>query len=212
MKITPNSLIFFIGYLSNYVATAATLNLGIGISSLGLVSLTGVPLTSGLANVDGDGAILQIGYYTLATPLSPFAGQWVPITGPDTPYPTTIGDSGYPDGLTKSTNFLIAGTFGFVEPAVGTPLALRFYNSTSLASSTYFNAVAATDGSFTWVAPSDPLSFAGIDLPNSNIIWQDGAGSAYRTTIAIPEPTFSIFLAFSVGLLATRRRRIKSIS
>ncbi len=195
---------------------AASINLGIGIhqsgnAEFGLKNEAGVLLTRGVGNVVGDGAVLQIGYYTQATLLDPFQGHWIPITGQGTPYPTSVGDSGYPDGWTKSVNFLVAGTLGFVEPLAGTPLALRFYDSTTLVASAYFNAVAATDGTFTWAAPSDPMTFIGITLPKNRIVWQDGPDSAYRTTIAIPEPSSGIILTFTAGLFATRRRRSKSI-
>ncbi len=187
---------------------AATINLGIAISNGGgLKDNSGTLLSSGLLAVDGDGAVIQIGYYSLATLANPFLGQWVPITGPGTPYPTSIGDGNNLDGFSKSTSSLVAGTFGFVEPAIGTPLALRFYDSSSLAASTYFNAVATTDGSFAWVAPSDPKSSVALLLPSSQIVWQDGSGSAFCTTIAIPELSSVITFAFATGGLAFRRRR-----
>ena len=191
---------------------AATINLGVGIFNGGeLKDNLGNFLPRGVANVSGDGAVLQVGYYSLATQSDPFLGQWIAITGLGTPYATTIGDSGYPAGQTKTIAILVDGSFSFVVPAVGTPLALRFYDNLSMSTSTYYNSVAATDGSFNWVAPIDPQATTGLTLPSSNIVWQDGSGSAYRTTIAIPEPSVTIILTFTAGLLATRRRRTKSI-
>lgn len=35
-----------------------------------------------------------------------------------------------------------------ISPSVGTPLAIRFYDATSLAAANYFNCVSNTDG--TW--------------------------------------------------------------
>lgn len=206
MKNHVKYLILF-SFFGNHCAFSAITNIGILISSGGLKDISGTLLSRGVVNVNGDGAVLQIGYYTLATPLDPFQGQWVAMTGPGTPYLTSIGDSSYPDGLTKSTSVLVEGTFSFVEPAVGTPMVLRFYDSSSIATSSYFNAVAATDGSFAWVAPSVPQSSTGLNLPQSNIVWQDGSGSAFRTTIAIPESGSVTLLAFTSGLLVFRRRR-----
>lgn len=187
---------------------SATTNVGFLVTAgAELKNNIGGSLARGIPNVNGDGAVLQVGYYTMATPLNPFLGDWVAMTGPGTPYPTSIGDSGYPDGLTKTGALFVAGSFTFLEPLPGTPLALRFYDSASLAISNYFNAVSTTDGTFNWVAPSDPQSVTGLSLPKTNIIWQDGSGSAFRTTIPIPEPSSSALLALlGLGALAVRRR------
>lgn len=168
----------------------------------------GTSLTAG-TSADDDGTIMQLGYYTAATTSAPFAGDWVAMTGPGTPYPTTIGDSGnYPDGTFKLQALFTQGSYSFIEPAVGTPLALRFYDSTSLAASSYFNAVTDTTGIFNWVAPADPTSTARLSLVLSSvgIVWQDGATSAYRTTIAVPEPSCLLLGVLSLGALAVRRR------
>ncbi len=190
------------------LSLAATTNVGL-FNSVGseLLGNTGIPLSAGIQNIDGDGAILQVGYYTLATTINPFLGEWVAMTGPGTSYVTTVGDGGRLAGRFKTTSLLEAGTFSFVEPAVGTPLSLRFYNSTAITSSTYFNAVSTTSGSFNWVAPSTPQSGMGLTLPDAAAIWQDGAGSAFRTTIPIPEPSSSTLLVLlSLGVMAVRRR------
>jgi hypothetical protein len=51
------------------------------------------PLTAG-SPADSDGAVLQLGYYNMATLLSPFVGSWVPLIGYGTTHPgqSTIGD------------------------------------------------------------------------------------------------------------------------
>lgn len=174
-----------------------------------LKDLNGTSLTAGTP-ADGDGTILQLGYYTAATTTAPFAGEWVAMTGSGISYQTTIGDSGNnPNGTFKIEVLFTQGSYLFIEPAVGTPLALRYYNSTSLAASTYFNAVTNTTGVFNWVAPADPTSTAMLNLGLSSvgIVWQDGSGSAFRTTIPIPEPSSSALLALlSLGVMAVRRR------
>ena len=174
-----------------------------------LKDLNGTSLTAGTP-ADGDGTILQLGYYTAATTSAPFAGEWVAMTGSGISYQTTIGDSGNnPNGTFKIEVLFTQGSYLFIEPAVGTPLALRYYNSTSLTASTYFNAVTNTTGVFNWVAPADPTSTAMLNLGLSSvgIVWQDGSGSAFRTTIPIPEPSSSALLALlSLGVMAVRRR------
>jgi hypothetical protein len=189
-------------------STAATLKIVLSVSSGGeLQDQTGAFLSGGAVNIAGDGTLLQAGYYTLGTASNPFLGQWIPITGSGTLYPTTIGDGNKPDGQVSSIITLDSGTLGFVEPPVGTRLALRFYNAGSIAAATHFNAVTSTKGSFDWQSPSIPEAVITLHLPEPFIIWQDGSGSAYRTTIAIPEPSSAFLLSLTAGLLAFRRLR-----
>jgi PEP-CTERM motif len=206
MKTIHLVLILLSSLLTDF-SLAATTNVGL-LNSVGseLLNIDGIPLTAGIQNIDGDGTILQVGYYTMATSLNPFLGEWVAMTGPGTPYVTTVGDGGRLAGRFKTISLLEAGTFSFVEPAAGTPLTLRFYDSTTISSSTYFNAVSTTSGSFNWVAPSTPQSGTGLALPAADAVWQAGAGSAFRTTIPIPEPSSVAILVLGMGALAMRRR------
>lgn len=194
---------------SQALSHGASTRVNFGIQFDTLKDLNGTSLSAG-TSADGDGTILQLGYYTSATTSTPFAGDWVAMTGPGTPYQTTVGDSGNnPNGTFKLEVLFTQGSYSFTEPAVGTSLALRFYNSTSLAASTYFNAVTDTTGVFDWVAPSSPTSTARLSLGLSSvgIVWQDGTGSSFRTTIPIPEPSSSaLFALLGVGVLAVRRR------
>lgn len=169
-----------------------------------LRNLNGNLLTSGSNDAD-DGAILQLGYYTMATTLNPFAGSWVPITGEGSgnSFYSTVGDKGMQDGLfgiglgffTPNANF----------PSAGTPLTIRFYDSTSIATSTYFNAVSNTTGTWNWITPVDPRPTITISLSDPGTVLQD-ASSAYRTTIAVPEPSCLLFSVLGLGALAIRRR------
>ncbi len=172
-----------------------------------LANIAGVPLTRGTAAF-GDGAVLQLGYYTGATQSSPFSGNWMPLTGPGSLHAivSTIGDS----------SSYSAGDFGIISdfkstydnvPPLGTPLAIRFYDSTSLATADYFNAVSNTDGTWNWITsdPNATMTLA-IQRTSATQIWQDGAASAFRTTIAVPELSVAL-LAASGALLAFRRRR-----
>ena len=169
--------------------------------------LNGTLLTSGTDNAD-DGAILQLGYYTLATTSDPFAGSWVPLTGAGSgnSFYSTVGDKALPDGrFNIGLNFF---TSTANTPAAGTPLSLRFYDSTSLAAATYFNAVSNTTGTWNWVAPSNLNPTINISLSDPGVVLQDGPTSAFRTTIAVPEPASAIVLALATGALAFRRRRV----
>ena len=199
-------LLLFLG--SQTLIYGASTRVNISIQSDTLKDLNGTSLTAGSTS-DGDGSILQLGYYSAATASTPFAGDWVAMTGPGTSFQTTIGDSGnYPNGTFKLEVLFTQGSYSFTEPAVGTPLAIRFYDSTSLAASTYFNAVTDTTGGFNWAAPSSPTSTAGLSLGllSAGIKWQGGSGSSFRTTILVPEPSCFLLGFLGLGSLAVRRR------
>ena len=171
-----------------------------------LKNLNGSFLSSGTSN-SNDGTILQLGYYTMATTLNPFAGVWVPLTGEGSgnAFYSTIGDKGLADGL-----FGITLSFDSTDPSIPTgnlPLTIRFYNSTTVGSSTYFNAVSNTTGSWNWITPVDPRPTINISLADSGLIWQDGSKSAFLTTIPIPEPSTTAILLLGAGVMAVRRRR-----
>lgn len=185
---------------------ASSIQVGIATNSVILKNINNTPLSAG-TSADGDGTLLQLGYYTLATILDPFAGDWVAMTGPGTPYLTTIGDSGNRGaGSIKLGVLFTAGALGFTAPADGTPLALRFYDSNSIVTSNYFNAVSDTTGVFNWVTPAEPKSNSGLYFLTAGVVWQGGAGSASRTTIAVPEPSCFLLVFLGLGALAVRRR------
>ena len=168
-------------------------------------------LTQGTAAF-GDGTILQMGYYSLATTDDPFAGYWISLQGPGSPYDyrSRIGDKLGVDGLFDSEWF--SHSEPFLLPTTGRPLTVRFFDNTSIGASTFFNAVSNTTGTWNWVNHSSLISYIHISLSDPGLVWQGGSGSAYRTTIAIPEPSCGIILTLATGLLATRRRRMKSIA
>lgn len=91
-------------------------------------------------------------------------------------------------------------------PPLGTPLVIRFYHSISLDNATYFNAVSNSTGSWNWIEPTDPISILTLTLSDPELVWQDGAASAFRTTIPIPEPATSVLAACAL-LLGIRRLR-----
>lgn len=204
MKLYP--LLFVPALCAGSSLAASSIQVGVASNSVILKDINGNPLSAG-TTADGDGTVVQIGYHTLATTLHPFAGEWVAMTGPGTSYLTAVGDSGGRNaGEIKLVLVFTEGALGFTAPADGTPLALRFYDSTSIATSTYFNAVSDTTGVFNWATPTESRSNSGLYFLTAGVVWQGGAASASRTTIAIPEPSCLLLSLVGLGALAVRRR------
>ena len=173
-----------------------------------LLTLGGDPLDPGTTS-PGDGAILALGFYTLGTPSSPFSGAWRPLTGPGTVSPgTTIGGKGTMlAGQFDWSNSFGPGVLSEPLPAAGTPLVIRFFDSPSLDTATYFNAVSNSSGSWNWVDPTDPQTVLNLSLTDPGLVWQDGPDSAFRTTIFIPEPAVPVLVMAALPLVLLRRRR-----
>lgn len=164
----------------------------------------GTLLTAG-TSAAGDGAIIQLGYYTGATQASPFIGTWVPLTGPGTMLTTTIGDLGQADGKFNLGHHFQSDSPNV--PAIGTPLAIRFYDGTSLETANYFNCVSNTGGYWNWtLGTPEPTLTVSFKTPPEALVWQDGAASAFRTTIPIPEPSAWLLLSAAAGLCIRRKR------
>jgi hypothetical protein len=162
----------------------------------------GVALSAGTAGA-GDGTLLELGYYSMATDAAPFAGSWTALTGPDSAslIVTTIGDVSASDGrfaLDFNLDYSLAGT-----PQDGTPLAVRFYDSTTRASATFFNAVSNTSGAWNWNTSGNQIDILVGNLAGT--VWEDGVASAFRTTVAVPEPS-ALFLLGCGGVIWVCRR------
>jgi PEP-CTERM motif len=199
-------IILFLALLINKVEAATNLVLSYNLANTELRNFSGNFLTAGDLNRANDGAILQLGYYTMASELAPFEGAWVPLTGEGSGNyrSSTIGDKAMGNGL-----FALESKFFTTDtdlPTGSLPLTIRFYDATSLGSSTYFNAVSNTSGAWNWVTPSNLNPRLTISLADSGLIWQDGASSAFRTTIPIPEPT-TVILFLGGAAIGLRRRR-----
>lgn len=153
-----------------------------------LRDFSGTPLTPGEVNVSQDGAILEVGYYSLATTDDPFAGAWVAMVGPSITSPdfATIGDkAGDIPGLFRRDADFGPNPLGpYRFPSVGTPMTVRFFDSTSYATATRYNAVSSAG--WIWLGQRDPGAVLNMDLTTSSLLWQGGADSAFRTTLAIP--------------------------
>ena len=175
---------------------------------LPLGNRAGIPLTAGTSAI-GDGAVLQVGYYSGATLGNPFSGQWIALSGPGTPLlPSSVGDGlSQIDGVFKLSFSLVSGFAG--EPPVGTPLSLRFYDSQNLSTARYFNSVTGPDGSWNWpgigTVPHLGLAIDAATAPT--LVWQGGAGSAFRTTLPVPEPGVALLLVAGGAGWVWRRRR-----
>lgn len=188
----------------------------------------GSPLSGGTPTVDGDGFVLQLGYYSQATTASNFLGEWVALSGfgslntgsiPGTTIgfnQTTVGDN-QDQGAGAAGTFALTLTFDESDstrnksfPAVGVPLSVRFYNASTLVENvTLFNAFSIDTG-FNWAAPADspgqPILNISLDQP---VEWQSGGGNAGKTALVfVPEPSsVLVFVAGVVGLCVHRRRR-----
>jgi hypothetical protein len=167
--------------------------------------------------VNGDGAILQIGYYSGATTSNLFGnGSFTAMTSDTGRLTTTIGDSVYNTGG-------VDGTFGFsinfvgdpvtgLMPAIGTPIAIKFFNGISIAASSTYNAV--SDASWLWPTPADTPADINMSFNDSGLQWLGGTGSAFYTSLPItPVPEVSTYgLISGLGLILLagfqQRRRL----
>lgn len=195
------------------------------------------PLTGG-TSANGDGAVLQLGYYDAATIGNNFAGTWIPLSGemslntasisgtsPPEPYnKTSIGDITNNGAGTGSFALFLdfvsgSATSGNSLPSSPTiPLAFRFYNNTSIAGSTFYNVV--SDDAWLWKTPATPQATMTISFDDSGLEWLSifqgqAANTAFHTTIsttAVPEVSTVVcpLLAGAALVLHTLRRRIKS--
>jgi hypothetical protein len=195
-----------------------------------------IALTGGTTN-DGDGAVLQLGYFTGATAANNFAGTWVALSGEGSLNTAIVPGSVPPEGYNKTSigdrnaffagdgTFALSLTFtagdaasGNSLPPAGTILSIRFYNATTIASSSFYNIV--SNDTWVWQAPvpqgvNIPISLNDPGLEWLSIAQGGAANTAFHTTIptAIPEPsTLACLLFGGAGTLALGkiRRRFKS--
>lgn len=157
------------------------------------------PLSAGTA-ANGDGALLQLGYYSDATISDPFAGSWITLAV------SSIGDAGVNlPGMFSSSTLLTDGNFS--APAAGTPLAVRFFDNTSVANSSFFNAVSSTDGSWNWIQPTEQGPILNLTITKGTSVFLSGVLGDFQTTIPIPEPASVFFAGLSFTLTLCRRNR-----
>ena len=189
------------------------------------------PLTAGAAG-DGNGAIIQLGYFSGAN----FTGTFTPLSGQGSANTAIVPGSSPPEMYNqtsigdRSAFFAGAGTFSLQLsftltdstsnnnlPAAGTQLAIRFYNGTTLANSSFFNTVSSTSATWLWQAPNTPPALVEISLNDPGLVWESivragqSANTAFHTTIPIPEPSTIALLGFALAAapVVYIRRRLK---
>ncbi|NBV33743.1 MAG: hypothetical protein EBR81_08185, partial [Proteobacteria bacterium] len=154
-----------------------------------LLDSAGNALSAGSSS-NGDGCVIQLGYYSNATALNPFNGDFVALTGEgsaNSQFRTTaLGDSnGQSAGRFSLSSTFQAGsaTSGLNLPPSGTPLAIRYFNSSTIATSTFYNAVSAGTN-WAWKAPAaTPGELMLLSLGDSGLTWLGGTTSAQRTSL-----------------------------
>jgi hypothetical protein len=165
-----------------------------------LTNRTGIPLSAGTPAA-GDGTLLELGYYSMATASNPFAGSWTVLSS------STMGDNGIEVAGRFSTSSILGDA---VLPGLttSTPLSIRYYDSASFATSTYFNAVSNTSGAWNYVIPIDPSLTINLAIDkNVSIVFQGGVEGAFRTVVPIPEPSHMILVLVGGFIALSRRRR-----
>lgn len=230
--------------MRTYLLTIST----IALSSIGLQAATfvisassttrwqdagGVDLTRGDSSTDGDGAVVQIGYFmgvsSTKDPLTYSASDWsafTPITGLGSPnstaFDTTIGDNvGNPGTNSPAGTYSLGITYNdMVHSGLADPippavrLGIRVFDTTA-DSSGNFNTVTRANDAWVLSKPHDDLA-PGDDpqlvingaTPSGELAWQDGGANAFKTTInPVPEPSSSALLGLGFAALLLRRRK-----
>jgi hypothetical protein len=156
------------------------------------------PLSAGTA-ASGDGTLVELGYYSLGSVASPFSGSWNSITS------TTIGDDGIEvPGRFSTSTLLSTGPYPFLTES--TPLAIRFYDGTSVGNSTFFNAISDTSGAWNFKNPNDPAPVLNLAIDKKISIVFEGSG-AFRTMLPIPEPSSMLLASVALLMSIMNRRR-----
>jgi len=184
-----------------------------------LKNISGHALTAGVQG-NGDGCLVELGYYSESTTSHPFAGDWIALTRN-----THVGDSstgyGFDDGkFAFSTTFskdrdtvvifptepkVFVETLDFTvtsfTPPVNIPICIRFYDTVEKSPTSKYNAVTGPD----WKWPSFP---SGSSIPGnvyfkiSNASPPSGTYWKYGSTFEDPDNPFvaSKPQSFRVGI------------
>ena len=163
-----------------------------------LKDANGNPLSAGVQG-NGDGDLVELGYFTSATTSDPFSGQWIALTRQ-----THVGDSssgyGFNDGMfIFTTNFLKNRDYvvvfptepkefednpGFTitatTPPPGTPVCIRFYDKPTLGGANY-NTVTGAE----WLWPSFP---SGSSIPSNHYFKISNIASSWKTGAIFEDP------------------------
>jgi hypothetical protein len=200
---TMKTTFLFLCYaMSSVAANAATVAINWSVTTdpiRVLLDKNSTPLSAG-TGAAGDGTLVQLGYYTLATVSNPFTGSWVSLAS------STMGDNGVEIAGKFSTTTILGAT-PFAAPSVGTPLAIRFFDGVSVATSSYFNAVANTSGAWNFIAPTDPAPVINIVIDKDTNIKFQAVGGAFSTQLAVPEPSSMLLVSVALSMTIMKRRR-----
>lgn len=192
--------IYILSLIFSPALSAATIQINWSTDRM-LINQGNFALSAGTA-INGDGTLLQLGYYTAATSSNPFAGVWRVLAA------SSIGDTDVNQaGMFSTTTTLVEGSFA--PPSIGSPLAIRFYNGLTAATSTFFNAASDTTGAWNWVAPGDPAPVLNLQITKLTGVFQTGVIGAFETRIStgVPEPsTAALLLGTCLSLLVRRKR------
>jgi hypothetical protein len=204
----PLALLALLSFISGPFAKGATILVNWQTNpGYELKDQAGVALTGGKPNVTGDGAVLELGYYSLSSVTTPFAGQWIPLPG-DFASGTTIGEKMMGNGIFDINTEFDSESDPSILGVVGHPLSVRFFDQVPGVPATFYNVVSSAS----WVMPTpnaNDLTIVTVNLssPSSTpLLWQGGPDSAFRTVIPIPEPSSLLLIGLSaVGLFSRRR-------
>ena len=211
-----SAFLIVVPFAGKILADSTTVNFNSGAELLYSDMGLSEPLSPGAAMVSGDGDVLQLGYYSMATASNEFLGTFIPLSGPtssDTYTTTSIGDApantaGAAGTYALSLSFSPGTATGNNLPVAGVPLAIAFYNGTTLGTSTSYNVV--SDASWVWIESAPTASQVNITLDDAGLQWFGGTSSAFYT--AVPEPSALVW--FGVGAtacFAIWQRRSRSV-
>jgi hypothetical protein len=230
MKNTVAALMLSAGLLTGNLFGAAIVKVNLDSGDVGVLKNSDgtTNLTAGNVNVAGDGAVVQLGYFSGATSdNNNFVGNFVPITGqgsanfgkaPD--FNTTIGDFGLgadsPGSINLSVIFDSAASL-LNLPQVGTVLSLRIYNGTTLANSSHF--MLLSNNAWKWKDfrdSTDPGSNLNMSLADTGTRYQTASFTATGVSspatpsanLPVPEPSTAALALFGAIPVFMRRRKV----
>ena len=223
-----------LGYIiiSMPMARAAIVTVNFDSGSYDIRKANGTTLLTAGTAADGDGSVIQLGYFSAGTSATPFAGTWTPLTGKGGPNSafanTSIGDTA--GNANGAGTFAISITF---DPAItgknanlpataGIPLGIRVYDNTATASGNYIT-ISGAAASWQWKLPADAPNnpVIALSLDDNQLRLENGTtagatvpasplANTFATTQAVPEPSALLlqsFAALSALCFRSRNRR-----
>lgn len=227
--------------LTQTFATAGivTINMSTGLGLWTLrdsVANGGGLLTEGNAGIDGDGAQINLGYYSDWVTNGVFGGSdgtFIKLTGAGSTFggadprvlTTSVGDfvdNGPGPGQFSIDGLLISDTpANPLMPAAGTPLVMRIFNAATQGGSTYKMELANTS-LWKWIAPAAVPPTISINTDDADLALQAVTGRAALSLSGggninaninlapVPEPSsFAVGLLTAMSVLGSRVRRRK---